>query len=94
MRTERMTILLSPASKTAVAARAAAHGLSVGEYVRRKIEDDEDFTPEQEAELAALVREVNAAVPKMAESLDGMIETLRHTREKVDASLRQAGLRG
>ena len=90
MRTERMTILLSPSSKAAVSARAAAQGLSVGEYVRRKIEDDEDLTPEQEAELAALVDEVNGAVPKMAESLDQMIESLRRTREKVERSLQAA----
>ena len=90
MRTERMTILLSPASKAAVSARAAAQGLSVGEYVRRKIEDEEDLSPEQEAELAALVDEVNAAVPKMAQSLDDMIQTLRRTREKVERSLQQS----
>jgi folate-dependent tRNA-U54 methylase TrmFO/GidA len=90
MRTERMTILLSPSSKAAVSARAAARGLSVGEYVRRKIEDDEDLTPEQEAELTALVNEVNGAVPKMAESLDHMIDSLRRTREKVERSLQQS----
>jgi folate-dependent tRNA-U54 methylase TrmFO/GidA len=90
MRTERMTILLSPASKAAVSARAAAKGLSVGEYVRRKIEDEDDLSPGQEAELAALVNEVNAAVPKMTESLDDVIDTLRRTREKVERSLQQA----
>ena len=91
MRTERMTILLSPSSKATVAARAAAQGLSVGEYVRRKIEDEEDLSSEQQAELEALVAEVNRAVPRMTESLDDMAETLRRTREKVQRSLRQAG---
>ena len=93
MRTERMTILLSPTSKAAVSARAAAQGLSVGEYVRRKIEDEDDLDPEQEAELAALVREVNAAMPRMTESLDDMIATLRRTREKVERSLHRASAR-
>lgn len=51
---------MSPKAKASVPAGAAARGLSVGEYVRRRVEDEDEFTPEQEAELAALVDEVNA----------------------------------
>ncbi len=91
MQTERVTILMTPDKKAALAARAAAQHMSIGQYIRRRVEDDDDLTPEQEAELALLVREVNAAIPKMAESLDQMIETVRSTREGIEATLRQLG---
>ena len=94
MQTERVTFLTSPDHKAALAARAAAQGISVGEYVRRRTEEDDDeLTPEQEAELAALVEQANEAIPKMAASLDSMIETLRSTHEEVDRVLREMGAR-
>jgi hypothetical protein len=93
MQTERVTILMTPAKKAALAARAAAQHMSIGQYVRRKVEDEEDLTPEQEAELALLVQEVNKAVPRMVEQLDRMSATLRATHEHVDRTLREAGVR-
>ena len=89
MQTERVTFLTTPKFKVALAKRAAAQGISVGEYIRRKVEDDEELTPEQEAELAALVEQVNESVPKMNESIDAMIETLRRTREGIQQTLDQ-----
>ncbi|RHW19125.1 hypothetical protein D1610_03140 [Sphingomonas gilva] len=91
MQTERVTILMTPAKKAELAARAAAQHMSIGQYIRRKVDDDDDLTPDQEAELALLVREVNAAIPKMAESLDQMIKTVRSTREGIESTLRQLG---
>jgi signal transduction protein with GAF and PtsI domain len=90
MQTERVTILMSSERKASVTSRAAARGISVGEYVRQKVEDDEDeLTPEQEAELSALVAEANRAIPAMAASLDSMIETVskmrQHIRETLDS---------
>lgn len=93
MQTERVTILMTPAKKAALAARAAAQHMSIGQYVRRKVEDEDDLTPEQEAELALLVAEVNKAVPKMEASLDEMSRTLRETHERVDRMLREMGAR-
>ena len=93
MQTERVTILMTPAKKAALAARAAARHMSIGQYVRRKVEGEEDLTPEQEAELAALVEQVNKAVPKMEASLDEMSRTLRETHERVDRMLREMGAR-
>lgn len=94
MQTERVTFLTSRAAKANLAARAAARGLSVGEYVRRKVEDDADgLTPEQEEELSVLVAQVNEALPKMRESLDRSIAALDRTHRKVDALLREAGVR-
>jgi len=93
MQTERVTILMSTKRKAAVAARAAARGLSMGEYIRRKVEDEDELTHEQEAELAALVAQVNETIPKMRASIERSIATLDKTHKKVDAVLRDAGIR-
>ena len=94
MQTERVTILMTPSRKALVARRAAARGISMGEYLRRKVEDDDDeMTPEQEAELAELIRQANIAIPEMAESLDRMTEKLQQTNFEIDRTLRKAGLR-
>lgn len=94
MQTERVTILMTPHVKARVARRAAAQGISMGEYLRRKVEDDDDeLTPEQEAELAELIRQANIAIPEMAASLDRMSATLRKTNAEIDKTLRDAGIR-
>ena len=81
MRTERVTFLTSRDHKAALDAFAAQSGQSVGHVVReataRYIAEGED----EEAELAALVTEVNKAIPKMQASIESMIDTLRKTRE-------------
>jgi hypothetical protein len=93
MRTARLTVLLKEDEKAEWEARAARRGVSVGEYVRRKVEDEDELTAEQEAELAALVAQANEAIPKMRESLDRSIDIIESTRREVDAMLREAGLR-
>ena len=94
MQTERVTILMSPDRKAQVASRAAARGISMGEYLRRKVEDDdEELTPEQEAELAELIRQANIAIPEMAESLDRMSDMLRKTNAEIHETLREVGVR-
>ena len=95
MQTERVTILMTPDRKARVASRAAARGISMGEYLRRKVEDDDEdeLTLEQEAELGELIREANIAIPEMAESLDRMSAMLQKTNADIDKTLRQAGLR-
>lgn len=89
MQTERVTFLTTPDHKAGLARRAAAQGISIGEYVRRKTDDDDDLTPEQEAEFALLITQVNEAIPQMAETLDGMIETVRKTRQNIQDTLDQ-----
>ena len=73
--------------------KAALRGLSTGEFLRRKANEDEEISEEEEAQLAALVEEVNVAIPKMRQSLEKMSRTLRETHEEVDRSLRAAGIR-
>lgn len=94
MQTERVTFLTSRDHKAALDAFAASNGMSVGHVVR---EATNQFisqpTPEDEAELAALVEEANTAIPKMTAALDRMIERLDETHAYVDRSLREAGIR-
>jgi len=62
VQTERVTILAPLTRKTAVPKRAAARGIFVGEYARRRFEDDDDeIMPEQESAFAALIAGANAA---------------------------------
>jgi hypothetical protein len=93
MQTERVTFLTSPDVKRAIAARAVNRGLSLGEYVRRRALDDDDLSPEDGAELATLVAEANAAIPKMQASLERTIATLEESSRKNDAFLRKMGIR-
>ena len=93
MQSERVTFLTTPDQKARLAKRAASRGVSVGEYVRRKVEEaDDELTPEQEKELTELVRQANVAIPQMARSLDEMSAMLRRTREEIDQTLREAGI--
>ncbi len=94
MQTERVTILMTPAKKAALAERAAARHMSIGQYVRRKVEDDDDLTPAQEAELAALIAQANEAIPAMSASFDRMIDTVRDTREDIRRMLDSLSMRG
>ena len=93
MQTERVTFLTSRASKAALLKRAAAQGVSMGEYVRRRVEDENELTAEQEAELAVLVAQANEAIPKMRDSMDRMLATLDKTHRETDAFLREMGVR-
>ena len=87
MRTARLTVLLPPDRKVEIEQKAATMGISTGELVRRAVDDYNQLTPEQEAELAMLVEQANSAIPAMAVSLDRMIETVRSTREHIQLTL-------
>ena len=94
MQTERVTFLTSREHKAALDAFASERGESVGNVVR---EATARFigqpTEEEEAELAALVEQVNDAVPKMQASIDRMIETLDKSHRETDAFLKKMGVR-
>ena len=93
MRTARTTVLLTPAEKAAFEQRAATLGVSSGEYIRLVVDNYERLSEEEEAALAALAAEVNAALPKMHASLDHSIRTLEVLHEEMDAFLRDKGIR-
>ncbi len=94
MQTERVTFLTSREHKAALDAYATSNGLSVGHVVREATNQYiGQPTPDEEAELAALVEQVNAALPKMNASIDSMIERLDATHQRVDTFLREMGVR-
>ena len=96
MQTERVTFLTSPEHKAALDAFASKRGESVGNVVReataRYLAQPQDES-EEEAELAALVQQVNEALPKMQASIERSIERLDATHSKVDKLLRESGIR-
>jgi len=92
MKNERVTFLTTPEAKAAIVTRAARRGMSTGEYIRLAVENMPEEADE-EAELAALVAQVNEALPTMRASIECMTETLRRTHEAVDRTLRSAGIR-
>ena len=61
--------------------------------ISASVDNYEKISEEEEAQLAALVAEVNAAIPKMHASLDRSIETLRQLHEEMDAFFREKGIR-
>ncbi|QDX24832.1 hypothetical protein FPZ54_01465 [Sphingomonas suaedae] len=94
MQTERVTFLTSAEQKAALDAFAASNGMSVGHVVREAASQYiGQPTAEEQAELAMLIEQANEAIPKMRASLDNMIETMDRTHRKVDAFLRDAGIR-
>jgi hypothetical protein len=96
MQTERVTFLTSRDHKAALDAYAMRTGQSVGNVVREATSQfisQPSAANDEEAELAALVAQVNEAIPKMNASLDDMIATMQKTHEEVDRTLRAAGIR-
>lgn len=93
MRNNRMTILMSDDEKSEVETLATQMGVSNSEYVRLAVDNYSNVSVEQEAELAALVAEVNQAIPEMRASLDRSCERLEVTHKKIDIMLREAGFR-
>lgn len=93
MHTERVTFLATPALKATLAARAAAGGVSIGEYIRSKVEADDPEEAEVAAELAAIVGELVEAIPDMKARLERTAATIEAAIEDSDRRLREAGLR-
>jgi hypothetical protein len=84
---------MTPDEKAAIEKRAASMGVSSGEYIRLAVDNFEKISPEQEAELEALAKEVNAVIPKMAAMLDSMSRTLQELHRENDAFFRERGIR-
>ena len=88
MQTERVTFLTSREHKKQLDAFAASRGESVGNVVREATAQYiGQPTAEEEAELAALVAQVNKAIPAMNASIDSMIETVREMRRNIRETL-------
>ena len=89
MRTERVTFLTTPEHKASLGAFAASQGKSVGHVVREAsaIYIAQATADEDEQQLATLVREVNAAVPRMRADIKEAITSIGRANAVVDAVL-------
>ena len=70
MKTDRLTLLISPVDKAAINARAEALGISVSELIRRAALD---YDPEEDAikaQIEALLPEVGAAIGRMHDTFN------------------------
>lgn len=70
MKTDRLTLLISPSDKAAINARAELLGISVSELVRRASLDYDPDEAAARAELEALLPQVNSAVERMHATFD------------------------
>ena len=98
MQTERVTYLTNAEQKAALEAFAKARGESVGNVLReaaRRYMAEPELEPnaQEEEALKLLLEELDSAVPKMRANLERSINGLRETREYVDRTFREAGLR-
>lgn len=82
MKTERMTLMISPGDKAAISARAEGLGLSVSELVRQAALD---FDPEDlivRSQIEAILPEVNDAIDRMHATFDRIeMNSANHRKE-------------
>ena len=82
MKTDRLTLLISPADKAAINARAEFLGVSVSELVRKAALDYEPELRDEKAQLEALFGEIEVALSRIDGNLDAMVtEADDHRRE-------------
>jgi len=93
MRSARVTFLTTPDEKASLEKRAASRGVSSGEYIRLAVDNFDKVSGEQEAELAALAAELNAAVPKMKAALDRSSKVLTQLHRENEDFFRERGIR-
>jgi hypothetical protein len=86
VKTERMTVLVTPKQKAAILARAQSLGLSAGEVVRRAVESYEPTAPgaaEDEAVLNAVADELFAAAKSARAALNQANTELQSTLKQL-----------
>ena len=89
MKTERITVLVTPEQKAAILARAQSLGLSAGEVVRRAVESYESSavdTKDDEAVLNALADELFVAAKSARAALN-------EANSEIQATLRELARR-
>lgn len=79
MKTERMTILVTPAQKQAIATKARKLNLSAGEIIRRAVESYRHN--DEEIVLNALADELERAVKEARHALKDALGETRRTIE-------------
>ena len=82
MKTDRLTLLISPADKAAINARAELLGISVSELVRQAALGFDPEEAEAKAELESILPEFKAAIERMDATFDRMLDkAATHERE-------------
>ena len=69
MKTERVTLLISPDDKRELRKLAADRGITTSELVRQAVQAFGASSIDESRELAALTAELRAAIPSMRKSL-------------------------
>ncbi len=88
MQTERVTFLTTSDHKAALDAFASDNGISTGHVVREATSRYiAEGSRSEEAELSALVRELNDAVPRMRADIHDAIATIERANTIVDRVL-------
>lgn len=84
MRTQRLTLPVSPAEKAQIAQQAAALGLSPSEYARKAATmlDAEDIAGLEE--IRSLLPEFNAALDRIHHNLVAMAESSERTQQEIE----------
>ncbi len=72
MKTDRLTLLISPADKAAINARASSLGISVSELVRKAALDYDPEMGTEQQKLEALLSELEAALDRIDTNIDAM----------------------
>ena len=93
MRNARVTVLMRPEEKASLDAKAAERGVSSGEYLRLAVDNFDKVSDDQGAELAALARELNAAVPKIKAALESSCRTLQKLHRENEAFFKARSIR-
>jgi hypothetical protein len=84
---------MRPEEKAALEYKAAKRGVSSGEYLRLAVDNFENLSDKQEAELAELAKELKSAVPKMKAALESSCKTLEALHRENEAFFRARGIR-
>lgn len=83
MKTDRLTLLITPADKAAIAARADALGLPVSEFVRRASAAYDPDEEDARAELQAFMPEFRETVDEIHATFERMIARLDDTERRL-----------
>jgi hypothetical protein len=81
VKSERLTILVTPDQKRAIASKAKSLNLSAGEVVRRAV--DSYRTDEEERMLAALADELERSVKEARKAIREALGELQRTRAQL-----------
>lgn len=82
--TARVTVLMTPAEKASLEARAENFGISVGELVRRSVDSFDPSEAADLAQLSALAAELGRSNVEAAAALDRALASIEQTRTQLD----------